>query len=85
MLDGVARIPQASYNKGRGFVLIGHSQGALLLEQLIKEQIDPNPTLRNSSCRPCCSAATCWCPKGKLVGGTFQNVPACQRRTRRTA
>ncbi len=36
----------AKYNDGRGVVLIGHSQGALLLEQLIKEQVDPNPALR---------------------------------------
>jgi len=26
----------AKYNDGRGFVLLGHSQGALILEQLIK-------------------------------------------------
>src|SRR5271155_3976723 len=36
----------AKYNDGRGFVLIGHSQGAAVLEQLIKEQIDPNAALR---------------------------------------
>ena len=39
----------AKYNHGRGFVLIGHSQGALMLKQLIKEQIDPNPALRQSA------------------------------------
>ena len=36
----------AKYNNGRGFVLLGHSQGALILEQLIKGVIDPNPALR---------------------------------------
>ncbi len=36
----------AKYNKGRGIVLIGHSQGSLMLEQLIKEQFDFTPSLR---------------------------------------
>ena len=31
----------AHYNKGRGVVLIGHSQGASLLIALIKREIDP--------------------------------------------
>ncbi|HYB23182.1 MAG TPA: DUF3089 domain-containing protein, partial [Solirubrobacteraceae bacterium] len=35
----------AKYNQGRGFVLLGHSQGSLMLEQLIKELIDTNPAL----------------------------------------
>ncbi len=36
----------------------------------------------SSSSRRSCSAATCSCPKGKLEGGTFQNVPACHGRDR---
>ena len=34
------------YNHGRGFVLIGHSQGSFVLEQLIAKLIDPKPALR---------------------------------------
>src|ERR1700683_5152901 len=37
----------AHYNKGRGVVLIGHSQGASLLIALIKREIDPNPSDRH--------------------------------------
>ena len=49
----------AKYNDGRGFVLIGHSQGSAMLEQLIKEQIDPNPSAAQESwCPRSCSAAT---------------------------
>lgn len=66
------------YNEGRGFVLIGHSQGALLLEQLIKEQIDPNPALRKQLVSAILLGGNVLVPEGKLVGGTFQNVPACQ-------
>jgi hypothetical protein len=34
------------YSHGRGFVLIGHSQGSFMVDQLMKKQIDPNPALR---------------------------------------
>ena len=33
-------------NRGRGVVLIGHSQGTRMLRQLIKEEIDPQPLVR---------------------------------------
>jgi Protein of unknown function (DUF3089) len=66
------------FNKGRGFVLIGHSQGALLLKQLIKEFIDPNPFLRKQLVSAVLLGGNVLVPEGKLVGGDFQNVPACQ-------
>ena len=34
------------FNKGRGFVLIGHSQGSAMLEALISSAIDTNPAVR---------------------------------------
>ena len=34
-------------NHGRGFVLIGHSQGSFILKQLIGDVIDKNPSLRH--------------------------------------
>ena len=68
----------AKYNKGRGFVLLGHSQGSLLLEQLIKEQIDPNPALRHLLVSADLMGGNVLVPEGQLVGGTFQNVPVCQ-------
>ncbi len=66
------------FNNGRGFVLIGHSQGSLMLEQLIKEEIDPSPTLRRQLVSADLMGGNVLVPEGKLVGGTFQNVPACQ-------
>jgi hypothetical protein len=68
----------AKYNKGRGFVLLGHSQGALMLKQLIKDQIDPNAALRNQLVSAVLLGANVLVPKGGTVGGDFQNVPACQ-------
>jgi Protein of unknown function (DUF3089) len=66
------------FNKGRGVVLIGHSQGSLMLIQLIKEQIDPNPALRKQLVSAMLMGGNVLVPEGQLEGGSFQNVPACQ-------
>jgi Protein of unknown function (DUF3089) len=68
----------AKYNEGRGFVLIGHSQGAIVLKQLIKEQIDPSPALRTRLVSALLLGGNLLVPKGGIVGGDFLNVPACQ-------
>ncbi|HTW43760.1 MAG TPA: DUF3089 domain-containing protein [Solirubrobacteraceae bacterium] len=68
----------AKYNDGRGFELIGHSQGAAMLEQLIKEQIDPNPALRKQLVGAVILGGNVIVPEGKTEGGTFKNVPACR-------
>jgi hypothetical protein len=68
----------AVYNKGRGFELIGHSQGSAMLEQLIRERIDPNPTLRKQLVGAQIQGGQVIVPEGHTSGGTFQNVPACQ-------
>ncbi len=67
----------ALYNHGRGFVLIGHSQGSAMLEQLIKEQVDPNPALRKQLVSAILLGGNVLVPKGKAEGGTFKNVPSC--------
>jgi Protein of unknown function (DUF3089) len=66
------------YNNGRGFELIGHSQGSAMLEQLIKEQIDTNPALRKRLVGAVILGGNVIVPEGKAVGGTFKTVPACQ-------
>ena len=68
----------ARYNDGRGFVLIGHSQGALMLKQLIKAQIDSSPALRERLVSAVLLGGNVLVPKGATVGGDFQNIPACQ-------
>jgi hypothetical protein len=68
----------AKFNKGRGFELIGHSQGSAMLEQLIKEQIDPNAALRKQLIGAVILGGNVIVPEGKLVGGSFKTVPACQ-------
>jgi len=71
----------AKYNDGRGVVLIGHSQGALILEQLIKEQFDANSALRTQLVSAIILGGNVLVPKGKGVGGSFKTVPACQAAT----
>jgi Protein of unknown function (DUF3089) len=70
------------YNKGRGFILIGHSQGAAILIHLIQEQFDTNTpqaaVLRKLMVGAILLGGNVTVPKGKTVGGTFKNVPACQ-------
>jgi hypothetical protein len=68
----------AKYNQGRGFVLIGHSQGALMLKQLIAQQLDPVATLRQRLVSAVLLGANVLVPKGGTVGGDFKNIPACQ-------
>jgi Protein of unknown function (DUF3089) len=67
----------AKYNHGRGFVLIGHSQGSLMLEQLIKEQIDTKASLRKQMVSAIVLGGNVLVPKGQREGATFQTVPTC--------
>jgi hypothetical protein len=69
------------YNKGRPIVLIGHSQGSLMLEQLIKEQFDSNPGLRKQLVSADLLGGNVLVPEGQLEGGTFAHVPACTAAT----
>lgn len=64
-------------NRGRPFVLIGHSQGANVLKRLIAEEIDGKPIQRRllSAMLPGTSLQV---PKGKDVGGDFKSIRLCR-------
>jgi hypothetical protein len=66
-------------NNGRGFVLIGHSQGSGHLIQLIKNEIDGNAAVRAHLVSAILLGGNVAVPVGKDVGGSFQNIPACRR------
>jgi hypothetical protein len=79
--DGVAsafRDYLARYNEGRGFVLIGHSQGAVLLIDLIRRQIDSDPSVRRRLVSAIILGGNVIVPVNKGVGGSFRHVPACR-------
>ena len=67
----------SQYNEGRGVILIGHSQGTGILNQLIAEEIDTNPDLRSRLVSAVLLGGAVRVPEGELVGGSFQNVPGC--------
>ncbi len=66
----------AKYNGGRPFVLIGHSQGSLMLQELIKREIEGKPIARQMV-RAIIPGFNVLVPQGKLVGGTFKSTPLC--------
>ena len=68
----------ANDNKGRGVVLIGHSHGAMVLEELIRREIDGKPA-QALVVSALLMGANIAVPKGKDVGGAFQSMPLCRR------
>jgi hypothetical protein len=63
---------------GRPFVLIGHSQGAAMLIQLIRSEVDRSPALRRRLVAAVLLGGNVQVPDGAAVGGTFENIPACR-------
>jgi len=68
----------ARYNKGRPFVLIGHSQGSWMLQTLIAQEIEGKPVARRMKLA-IIPGFNVLVPQGKLVGGTFKSTPVCSR------
>ncbi len=65
-------------NHGRPIVFIGHSQGAAILIQLLRSQIDNNPRLRAKMVSAIILGGNVQVPTGGTVGGSFKNIPTCQ-------
>ena len=68
----------AKYNKGRPFVLVGHSQGSWMLQTLIAQEIEGKPVARQMKLA-IIPGFNVLVPQGKLVGGTFKSTPLCSR------
>lgn len=67
----------ANYNRGRGIVFIGHSQGAMMLTALLRYEVDPDSALRHQMVSALLMGGNVTVPMGKSVGGDFANIPAC--------
>jgi hypothetical protein len=65
-------------NGGRGVVLIGHSQGAGVLTQLLRNEIDGKP-VQERLVSALLLGSNVAVPAGKDVGGAFQKLPLCRR------
>lgn len=64
-------------NNGRGVVLVGHSQGAMVLTRLIAEEIDGKP-IQSRLVSAILMGTNVAVPKGKEVGGAFKHIPLCR-------
>lgn len=69
------------YNHGRPFVLVGHSQGSFVLEQLIAQRIDSRPAVRRRLLSAVLMGGNVLVKAGRGIGGTFHHIPACRSST----
>ena len=69
------------YNQGRGFVLIGHSQGSFVLRQLMAKDIDSKPAVRKLLVSAILLGGNVLVKRGSDVGGDFKHIRACHSAT----
>jgi hypothetical protein len=67
-------------NKGRGFVLVAHSQGSFILAELIRREIEGKP-VQSRMVSALLLGTVIAVPRGKDVGGSFKSVPLCRSAT----
>ncbi len=68
-----------THNKGRGLVLIGHSQGSHVLTRLLQEKFDDDEAMRAKLISAVLMGPTgvAQVLEGERVGGSFENIPLC--------
>lgn len=66
-------------NRGRGVVLIGHSQGTGVLRRLIAGEIDHRPAVRRRLVSALLLGGNVSVRAGGVRGGDFDRVPLCSR------
>jgi Protein of unknown function (DUF3089) len=67
------------YNRGRGVVLIGHSQGTFMLRRLVSTRIDTRPAVRRRLVSALLLGGDVTVREGRDRGGDFRHIPACRR------
>lgn len=65
-------------NKGRGVVLVGHSQGAGVIARLIAREIDGKPA-QKQFVSGIVLGSSVMVPEGKDIGGTYKTIPLCRK------
>jgi hypothetical protein len=69
------------YNRGRGVILVGHSQGTFMLRRLIAAEIDGKPSVRRKLVSAHLTGGNVLVAKGSDRGGDFANIPACRSKS----
>ena len=66
------------HNRGRGVVLIGHSQGTFVLRRLLAEEIETRPSVRRRLVSALLIGGNVTVRRGRDSGGDFKRVRACR-------
>ena len=66
-------------NDGRGVVFVGHSQGSVLLRNLLREEVDPKRKVRKRLVSALLYGGNVLVAKGERVGGDFEHIPGCRK------
>lgn len=66
------------WNRGRGVVFIGHSQGTFVLRRLLEREIDPKPAERRRLVSAVLLGGNVLVRAGSDRGGDFRNLRACR-------
>jgi Protein of unknown function (DUF3089) len=66
------------HNRGRGVVLIGHSQGAFRLRELIADEIEDRPRIRRRIVSAILLGGNVTVARGSDAGGDFDRIRACR-------
>ena len=69
----------ATWNRGRPFVLVGHSQGSIHLSRLLAERIEGRPEAARML-SAILLGFNIEVPEGRTAGGTFRSTPLCTAR-----
>jgi hypothetical protein len=65
-------------NRGRGYVLVSHSQGSYVLMEMIRQEIEGRP-IQSKMVSALLLGATLPVTRGRDVGGAFTSIPLCRR------
>lgn len=66
-------------NGGRPIVFVGHSQGAVMLIDLLRRLVDADPGLRARVVLAILLGGDVEVKRGSLTGGSFRHIPLCSR------
>jgi hypothetical protein len=69
----------AQWNRGRKFVLVGHSQGGDMVARLLARYVDDDASVRARMLYAMPLGFRLQVPKGKVVGGALKNIPLCEK------
>lgn len=67
----------AKANRGRGVVVIGHSQGTALLTRLLDEEVEDDTSVRSRIVSALLIGGNVATRRGERAGGDFEHLPTC--------